>query len=70
MFSPGVQERDNCRKNDSVQAVPGQMDLVVPNSSIELSGGLPSCPELGGLGGGCGLLEGIAGPRKKLVEAR
>ena len=63
----GMHRRDNRGMPVLAQSVLGRRDQVVPDPPIGMGGGSPSvfpqCPELGDLGGGCGLLDGIVGLR-------
>ena len=68
VFPSGIHERDSRRMLALAQPVLGQRDRVVPDSPIGMGGSSPSvvpqCPELGDLGGGCGLQGGIASLRR------
>ena len=64
VFHSEIHKRDNRRMPALAQPALGQRDRVVPDSPIGMGGARHRCPELGDLGGGCGLQGGIAGLRR------
>ena len=63
--SHGSSGQDNRKLPGQTKVMLGSGNTIVPISSVGMDRGsssvVPRCPELGNMGGGCGLPEGIGG---------
>ena len=64
-----IDRQDNRKLSVLAKSVLGGRSPIVPDSPVGMGGGsssvVPQCPELGKMGGGCGLPEGIGGLHRK-----